>query len=69
MDKLIVILILFISLFLYCRNKTEYPIIDESPDVNKILKKVRHNHIKISQGVSIGGHIGAHSSGIVASTY
>ena len=73
---------MLITLFIYCRiskciddtttilnNKTCDSAVTEYIDVNKVLKKVRHNHKKINIGVSIGGHIGAHSSGIVASVF
>ena len=78
-SHILLIYILLLSLFLYCRitkyindkqrYNTIYGDLHTYPNVKKILHKVKNNHKKINIGVSIGGHVGAHSSGIVASVF
>ena len=75
--NIVLICIMVLTLYMYCRiTKTQkyenniretYRVM--SPETNTVLKKVKQNHKKINIGVSIGGHIGAHSAGIVASAF
>ena len=76
---ILLVYIMLLSLFLYCRvtkhindKKRDYIIYKDLhtyPNIDKIVHKVKNNHKKINIGVSIGGHVGAHSSGIVASAF